>query len=63
MHLYIVIDDVYVLLVIKLAYAPCKLGLRKVVGMDFGVEVDPLDQLFLLLEELFLLGGLVGLEG
>ena len=63
MHLYIVIDDVYVLLVIRLSYAPCKLGLRKVVGMDVGVGVDSLDQLFLLLEELFLLGGLVGLEG
>ena len=46
-----------------LAYAPCKLGLRKVMGMDSGVEVDPREQLFLLLEELLLLEGLVGLEG
>ena len=59
----VVIDDVYVLLVFKLAYAPCKLGLRKVVGMDSGVEVDPLEQLFLLLGELRLLEGLVGLKG
>ena len=61
-YIYVYMNIIYTHIFI-LAYAPCKLGLRKVMGMDSGVEVDPREQLFLLLEELLLLEGLVGLEG